>query len=182
MKYFLGTLILGLGVLLFFFYRSQQFEATATESGQVVLRGVPASICPEKAWLVIVGENRPTVVDRTITIKDCRQFDVRPYVGAETGNYTLLLKLPNAIAAKAEFAAPLSTNLSLPVRYGDVTADNIIDKLDEQLIIDNLHESSSRYDITGDEKVNIDDVVITRINAGIGSIRPDNKSWSGEVR
>lgn len=180
MKYFFGTVVLALiGFAYYTFVYNPLSAAAPSGSAELTLGEIPHQICPDKAWLLVTSLDQSTsVIDRLVPVRECRSISIRNYLPTVAGEYNMYVKLPKALAASAVVNTPFEQSITIPIRFGDITQDNNIDGSDEKLVIDQLYSLGGPTDVTGDGKVSIEDVVLVRLNKGVGAERADKKPWN----
>jgi hypothetical protein len=180
MKYFFTTIAIALIAFGYYtFYYKPLVASPPTATPVLTLSEIPSDLCPEKIRLLITAINDPKpLTDRLAPVKNCRTVLIKNYLPALSGEYSVFIKLPKSLASSVVLNAPLTRSVVMPVRLGDLNEDNVIDSTDERLVTEALYSVDDLADINGDGKVSIDDVVIVRLNKGVGADRPDGKPWS----
>jgi hypothetical protein len=160
----------------------------SSEERKVLLLGnTPVSYCPTKAEIVITqSDSKKVVVDELATVENCNILAIWKYLSWPAGEYTLYIKTESALAFSIRVALPVSQSIQSSLLVGDTNGDNVIDSIDEKAINSRLFLSPVQgagisTDVNGDDLVDITDLSLARLNAGVGVQRPDNRPWMGSI-
>ncbi len=163
------------------YYRLATRATTAKASGRLEIVNTPERYCPTQAQIVVTSSINQVLPehDQTVAVINCRTIEIKSLIGTTADTKIIWLKLPGALADKTSIDSPTDYFQFSP-RLGDVNGDNVIDEIDRRLVENTLLSDAAgviKADIDGDQKISIIDLSLTRINAGVGSERPDGKNW-----
>ena len=180
----LGFLLI-IAIIVLYFYVIQNKSAFAPK---LVLSNLPANYCPSKVEVAI--ENTTSKIsDKDMDISNCDNIAISSILPTANGQYTLKVKLPQALAFKMNFSVPLNADLQYFIQLGDANSDNIIDGQDLTLINEYMFLKTDKetavikkIDLDNDGIIGVSDYSIASQNQGVGVLKIDNSAWSDEVK
>jgi hypothetical protein len=137
----------------------------------VLLDNLPASYCPTQAEIFHTSRQTGTLM---ATVVGCRIIELKGF--GLTNLEKVYIKLPKALAFSIQFSEAVDQYV-VGLRVGDTNGDNAINETDEQLITEEIFTGSNNYDVDLDGKVTSNDLTLSKINAAVGEVRPNNGRW-----